>query len=304
MHASDNTTNLWPTVFRRAFWQAVWGRFVQAGGLDSAAALAYTTLLGLVPLIALVLSVLSVSHWFDTWREEVVHAFVRMLSPEALDRVEAALVSFSRQAAALKGPSLLFLAVTVMFLLDAVYKKVAAIWVEANRSRWWVRVLHYLGVSLLGPILLVASLAISSWLLALPWLTDYDLISQARYQLLKGVPTLLTIAGFYLFYRYAPPVPVKPRAALLGALLATLLLGLLKFGFSLYTHWVPTYKVIYGALAAVPLLLVWLYLLWAMVLFSAAVVWGLDRVLSGKSLKTAYNVTEPCDGGAPHDQRH
>ncbi|SIO04698.1 membrane protein [Sulfurivirga caldicuralii] len=297
MPSSDTNTNLWPIVFQGAFWRSVWARFVQAGGLDSAAALAYTTLLGLVPLIALVLSVLSVSHWFDAWRDEIVHAFVRMLSPEALDRVEAALVSFSRQAAALKGPSLLFLAVTVVFLLDAVYKKVAAIWLEAERSRWWVRVLHYLGVSLLGPILLVASLAISSWLLALPWLTDSDLISQARYQLLKGVPTLLTVVGFYLFYRYAPPVPVKPRAALLGALLATLLLGLLKFGFSLYAQWVPTYKVIYGALAAVPLLLVWLYLLWVLVLFSAAVVWGLDRVLLGKSLKTGYNEMDRQNGG-------
>ncbi len=297
MKPEVNSTDLWPHVLSAPFWRAVWRRFVQAGGLDSAAALAYTTLLGLVPLIALILSVLSVSAWFDVWRDEIVHAFVRMLSPDALARVETSLVHFSHQASALKGPSLVFLTVTVIFLLDAVYKKVAAIWLEAERSRWWVRVLHYLGVSLLGPVLLVISLAISSWLLALPWLTDSDLISQARVQLLKGVPTLLTVAGFYLFYRYAPPVPVRPRAALLGALLATLLLGLLKFGFSLYARWVPTYTVIYGALAAVPLLLVWLYLLWALVLFSAAVVWGVDRILVGKSLKTGYNEIDPQKGG-------
>jgi len=304
MDGRSDAVDLWRAVGSPAFWRAVWRRFLQAGGADSAAALAYTTLLGLVPLIALVLSVLSVSHWFDAWREEIVHAFVRMLSPDALQKVETALVGFSRQAAALKGPSLLFLAVTVMLLLDAVYKKIAAIWLEAERARWWVRVLHYLGVSLLGPVLLVGSLAVSSWLLALPWLTDYDLVSQARYQLLKGVPTLMTVAGFYLFYRYAPPAPVKSRAALLGALLATLLLGLLKAGFSLYAQWVPTYQVIYGALAAVPLFLVWLYLLWALVLFSATVVWGLDRVLAGKSLKTGYNEAKPAQGGGQNDQWH
>lgn len=85
--------------------------------------------------------------------------------------------------------------------------------------------------------------------------------------------------GFYLLYRYAPPVPIRQRAALAGAVLATALLELLKWGFAIYAKMVPTYQLIYGTLAAIPLFLVWLYLLWAMILWVSAVVWGLDRYL-------------------------
>ena len=265
------------------FLRAVWRRFQQAGGTDSAATLAYATLLSLVPLFALAISVLSVSSLFAQWQSQVVHFLVNMVSPDALSRVEPTLLAFASQAAQLKGPSIIGLLITVLFLLERIYRKLAAIWIEQPRARLWVRVLHYLGVSLLGPVLIGLSFWLSGFLAALPLLQTWGFMAPVKAHALKAIPVAMVFVGFYLLYRYAPPVPIRKRAALVGAALATAGLQLLKAGFALYIQWFPTYQLIYGALAAIPLFLVWLYLLWAMVLLVAAVVWRLDKLLKSES---------------------
>ena len=261
------------------FLRTVWHRFQQAGGTDSAATLAYATLLSLVPLFALTISVLSVSPLFAQWQEAVVHFLVKLVSPEALSKVEPTLLMFAQQAAQLKGPSIVGLVITVLFLLERIYRKLSAIWVGQPQARLWVRVLHYLGVSLLGPVLIGLSFWLSGVLAALPLLETWGFMAPVKAQVLKVVPVVMIFSGFYLLYRYAPPVLIHKRAALVGAALATLGLQVLKAGFALYVQWFPSYQLIYGALAAIPLFLVWLYLLWAMVLLVAAVVWQLDKLL-------------------------
>ena len=268
------------------FLQDVIRRFIAAGGLGSAAAMAYTTLLGLVPMIALMLSVLSLTGLFDSWREEAVNLMVRVLSPGSLTRVEEALWDFSEHAAAMKGPSLIFLVLTVLFLMEAVYKRFAAIWHEATCARWWVRLAHYVGVAVFVPPLIAVSLWLSAWLAALPWLQGLSVIEAARLQMLDWIPWLMMVAGFYLLYRFAPPVPVSDRAALIGAVLVSVELELLKAGFALYTRLVPTYEIIYGTLAAVPLFLIWLYLMWILILLNATVVWRLDQLWRSRSARS------------------
>jgi len=265
------------------FLRAIWRRFQAAGGTDSAATLAYATLLSLVPLFALAISVLSVSSLFAQWQAQVVHFLVNMVSPDALSRVEPTLLAFAQQAAQLKGPSMVGLLITVLFLLERIYRKIAAIWQEKPHSRLWVRVLHYLGVSLLGPVLIGLSFWLSGFLAALPLLAEWGFLAPVKAHALKALPVVMIFFGFYLLYRYAPPVPIRKRAALVGAALATVGLQLLKAGFALYVQWFPNYQLIYGALAAIPLFLVWLYLLWAMVLLVAAVVWQLDKLLKSET---------------------
>ncbi len=261
------------------FMLSIWRRFQQAGGTDSAATLAYATLLNIVPLFALAISVLSVSDWFAQWQAEVVHFLMGMISPDSLRKVEQALLAFAEQASKLKGPSIVGLLITVLFLLDRIYRKIADIWVEQPRAKLWVRILHYLGVSLLGPVLIGLSFWLSGFLAALPLLAHWGVLAPVKAQALKAAPVVMVFVGFYLLYRYAPPVPIRKRAALVGAALATAGLQMLKAGFALYVQWFPNYQLIYGALAAIPLFLVWLYLLWAMVLLVAAVVWRLDFLL-------------------------
>lgn len=261
------------------FLRAIWGRFQAAGGTDSAATLAYATLLSLVPLFALAISVLSVSPLLAQWQAQVMHFLLTMVSPDAIERVEPILLTVAQQAAQLKGPSLVGLLITVLFLLERIYRKIAAIWQAQPGTRLWVRVVHYLGISLLGPVLIGLSFWLSGLLAAWPLLAQWGLWLPEKVQLLKLLPIVMIFCGFYLLYRYVPPVPVRKRAALVGALLASIGLQGLKAGFALYLQWFPSYQLIYGALAAIPLFLVWLYLLWAMVLLVAAVVWQLDKLL-------------------------
>ena len=284
-----------------AFLRLVWRRFDRAGGLDAATVLAWTTLLSLVPLFALVVSVLSVSDWFVAWREEVVRTLVHTFSPGSLEKVEQGVMQLSAQAARLTGPSLAFLFITVLLLLDKIYRKIAAIWHEEPVSRMWHRLLHYLGVSLLGPLLIALGFSLSAALAALP-LLDIPGLAWVRAQGVRLLPVAMTIAGFYLLYRYAPPVPIRPKAALAGAVTATVLLALLKGLFVLYARY-ASYKVVYGALAALPMFMVWLYLLWAMVLWVAALVWALDKALiSGQFPPQGYNESSESHSADPaHD---
>lgn len=268
----------------------IWRRFQQAGGVDSAASLAYVTLLSIVPLFAYVISVLSLTHWFEAWMDQVADFLVQLLTPDSLARVEALIRTLSLEAVKLKGPSLVGLLITVLFLLDKVYRKIAGIWLEVPRGKLWVRVLHYLGVSIFGPILIVLSLWVSGVLGALS-LLDFGWLNGVKLEALKLVPFVLTMIGFYLLYRYAPPAPIAPKAAWLGAFLATVGLQLLKAGFALYVQY-ASYKVFYGALAAIPLFLVWLYLLWSIVLLVATVVWFVDKRLKIGRFSTKVKLTE------------
>ena len=255
-------------------------RFQRAGGVDSAASLAYATLLSIVPLFAYVISVLSLTHWFDTWMDQVVDFLVQLLTPDSLYRVEEWVLMLSMEVAKLKGPSLVGLLFTVLFLLDKVYRKIAGIWLEVPPGKLWKRVLHYLGVSFMGPLLIAVSLWLSGVLGTLS-LIEAGWLQTVRLEVLKWVPFVLTVVGFYLLYRYTPPVWITRRAAWIGALLAAVGLQLLKAGFALYVQY-ASYQVMYGALAAVPLFLIWLYLLWGMVLLVATVVWHIDKRLKIK----------------------
>jgi membrane protein len=266
------TVSGWQRFVSRRFWWAVLKDFWAKRGMDSAAILAYVSLIAIVPALALVLSLFSLSPLFESLKESVMQTVVHHLLPTAKPVIEEYLVQFSLQAAHLKGVGSGLLLVMTLVLLWNVDERLNLVWENQLPRRWWKTLSHYLGVSILGPFLLGVSGLLSSYLFALPVVNQW--LPQAVIQpSLALLPWLFSVLGFLFLYRFVPRHPVTWTAAAVGALLATLMMELLKAGFKLYLTWFPTYDLIYGAFAAVPVFLLWLYLLWFIVIFNAHVVY-------------------------------
>jgi membrane protein len=122
----------------------------------------------------------------------------------------------------------------------------------------------------LGPLLAGASLAISSYLLSLRWINATGVTSLVD-QMLRIFPLLLSWLAFWLLYSIVPTQRVPPRDALIGALVAGALFELGKKGFALYVTMFPSYQLIYGVLAVIPILFLWVYWTWCIVLLGAEI---------------------------------
>jgi membrane protein len=144
------------------------------------------------------------------------------------------------------------------------------IWGVRSKRRLVSKFLIYWAVLTLGPVLIVASVLATSQLVVLAGLSDV-VVSSWGERLLKVAPVGTSLLAFTLIYGVVPNVRVRLRHALTGGAVAAVLFELAKRGFALYIKAFPTYEAIYGALAAVPIFLLWLYLSWTVVLIGAEV---------------------------------
>jgi len=259
------------------FWLSVFKRFKDRQGSDAVAILAYTSLIGIVPMLAVMLSLFSVSTYFESFETLVMEQVVHNLMPSSQPLIEGYLLKFSQQAVHLKGPGLIVMFLTTLMLLWKVDEKLNAMWSNRLSRKWWVSLLHYLGISLLGPLLLGLSLLTSSYLLALPFLAETTpWFTQITFGL-ATLPLLLSWLGLTFLFKFVPVSFVPTKVAFLGGFFAMVQLELLKYGFTVYVKLFPTYDLIYGAFAAIPLFLLWLYLIWFIVIWNGAFIVSLIR---------------------------
>ncbi|MEQ8701437.1 MAG: YihY family inner membrane protein, partial [Bauldia litoralis] len=163
------------------------------------------------------------------------------------------------------------LAVTAVILLDTVDTYYNRIWRESEVRPLLQRVLMYWTILTLTPLLVGGSLALSTYIFAKP-AASLPTVPTAGAQTLFGwLPTLLLFVAIALSYFIIPYRRIRLHHALIGAAVAALLYDVLKWGFALYFKLFPSYQTLYGAVAVIPLLLVWLYLVWCAVLLGAQI---------------------------------
>ncbi len=253
-------------------------RFWQGNDLQAAGSLTYTTLLALVPLLTVTFAIFSAFPAYSRLRQQAYELLFDNLVPAVGGEVQSYVDQFMSNAAALTGFGVVGLAVTSIILFFSVEAVFNAIWRATDPRPLVVRILSFWAVLTVTPLLLGASLSVSSRALA-----EFRASDDATFGLLNLLlPGLFEAAAFTLMYLSIPNRDVHWKDAILGGVTAALLMEVSKIGFGLYITAFPTYETIYGALSAVPIFLLWLYTVWSIVLFGAEITAALPEWRAGK----------------------
>jgi len=230
--------------------------------------LAYISLLSLVPLVAVAFSVLNAFPMFSSLRLDIEAFVYANVVPSRGDELQTYINGFVENIGEMTTVGVLFLLVVALMLMHNIDKTLNKIWRVQKRPRLMISLSIYWMILTLGPILLGASIAMTSYLAALthladsytPWLSNL---------FLTVAPYVVSFLAFFILYQLVPNTRVRYRYAFWGALFSSVLFEMLKKAFALYIYYFPTYQAIYGALALVPILFVWIYLCWVVVLLGA-----------------------------------
>ena len=236
-----------------------------------ASALAFTTLLALVPLITVSLSILSLFPFFSQWRGSVEDFLYSNLMPATGEVVSGYLREFSSQAGTLTGLGLVVLMATALLLLSTIEDALNGIWRVRKGRTPMQRLLLYWAMLTLGPILAVASLSLSSYLGSLVFLDLMPGTQLVGATALLALPVLVEGLGFLLMYLVIPNCLVRFRYALTGAITAVVLFETAKHVLILFIANFNTYQIIYGVLWTIPVFLVWIFVSWLVTLLGACV---------------------------------
>lgn len=252
--------------------RAFMGDFIKQCQTDritvSAGHLAYVSLLSLVPFIMVFFTILSAFPAFADVRGELESFIFNNFVPHAGDVVQKYMSEFVGNASRMSAISILFLVIVALMLISNVDKTLNRIWrTESNRPAIYTFAIYWM-VLTLGPLLIGSSVIISSYLVGLANFAE-EYTPGLTTALLKIVPFISATTAFFIVFMVVPNKRIEPRHAAAGAILSALLFELSKQGFALYVASFPSYQVIYGALAVIPILFVWVYLSWIVVLLGA-----------------------------------
>jgi membrane protein len=247
----------------------------------SASSLTFTTTIALVPFFTVVLAVFTAFPMFNKLQAGLQTWLVQSLVPDAIARqVLGYLTQFAVKASRLGVVGLAALVITAIALVLTIDRTLNGIWRVKRARPLAQRVLIYWAVMTLGPLLLALSLSATSYALT------------ASRGLVRGMPGgvqlvldlvefVLLTGGLAALYRYVPNTPVRFGHALAGALFAAVGMEIAKRLLAGYLALVPSYSAVYGAFATVPILLVWIYMAWVIVLFGAVIAAYLPVLLAG-----------------------
>jgi len=240
--------------------------------------LSFVTLLSIVPLLAVIFSVFSLFPVFQDWRGEVESFVFKNFVPTLGESIQGYLMRFVENATNMTSLGLVALFLVALLLISSIDHTLNHIWrVRKNRRKLFSFSIY--GVVLtLGPVLIGISLMTTSYLFSLPGFEDNTLLAIRKF-FIAFLPYLGSFSSFLLIYLLVPHTRVHFWSALSGAMIASVLFELSKSTFALYFTHFPVYKEIYGALAIIPLLFVWIFISWVVILVGAQVAASLDGFL-------------------------
>ena len=240
--------------------------------------LSYVTLLSMVPLLAVIFSLLSIFPFFEKLKEEVEEFVFRNFVPELGDVLQEQILSFVDNATRMTPFGLIVLLVVALLLLSSIDHTLNQIWRVGKNRGIILSYSIYIVVLISSPVLLGTGLAANSYLVSLGGIEEGSELSAIKL-ILSSMHFLGSFLFFLLLYIVVPHTKVHFWSAVFGALIATLLFELSKSVFALYFINFPVYQAIYGALAVIPLLFVWVFISWVVVLVGAQISASLDGFL-------------------------
>ncbi|MCA1797351.1 MAG: YihY/virulence factor BrkB family protein [Desulfuromonadaceae bacterium] len=256
--------------------------------MEKAAALTYSTLLALVPLLAIMFALLKGLGVHNTM-EPLLLKYLSSGSDEVVSNVLGYINNTN--VGSLGGVGLITLLLTVLFLLTNIEKVFNSLWqVRENRS-WFRRFADYFSVITFGPLFLLAAISMSSslrsqtlvqWILEQPWLGEVVIMA------LEITPFVVIWAAFIFLYLFMPNTKVHFSAAAVGGVTAGTLWLLSQWGYMSFQIGVGKYNAIYGTMAALPVFMIWLYIGWMIALAGGA----LSRAWQGRNTLALEKTTK------------
>jgi membrane protein len=253
------------------FLERVIGRLRDIDLARAAGSLSFTTLLAIVPLITVAFSFVGRFPIFEDWLKVLEQFMLRHMLPFAAStEIRGYITGFAEQAARLTGVSVALIAVSAALAMASVERQINAIWgIRKGRSLPRRLIVYALGLTAV-PVLVGASMSITTWLV-MHSLAAVSLRKTLGTQIAQTLPFLFAAAGLTVLYKAVPARHVGAVPAIMAGALAAAALEAAKRGFGWYLSQVSSYAVVYGALAALPIFLLWIYLCWIIILAGAAI---------------------------------
>lgn len=247
----------------------------------SASSLTFTTTIALVPLVTVALALFTAFPMFAKFQEVLQKWLVESLIPDNIARqVLGYLTQFAGKASRLGWAGLTALFFTALSLVFTIDRTLNAIWRVRRPRPLGQRVLVYWAAITLGPLLLAVSLTITSYIVTASRDVVGGMPGGLRF-LLDTLEFFMIAGGLAATYHYVPNTSVKWGHAWTGGLFAAAGIEIAKKLLAVYLKAVPTYSAVYGAFATLPILLVWIYVAWAIVLLGAVIAAYLPSLLAG-----------------------
>jgi len=266
--------------------------------------LSYVCLMSLVPLMVVMLSVMTAFPLFAELQQSIEQFVYQNFVPAAGDVVQHYLSGFVANASKMSAVAVSFLFVAALLLISSIDKTFNNIWRVNDKRRTITSFAMYWMVLTLGPILVGASIALSSYLVSIVSVDEYDVLGLFDV-FLRLLPLLSSIVAFVILYMAVPNKAVPFKFALAGAAVAGVLFELAKKAFALYIAAFPSYQVIYGALATIPIIFLWVYVSWLIVLTGALITVSLQEypLFKEQRLKDQENKAEELYTESDEDSR-
>ena len=252
-------------------------RFHRDRCVQIAASLTFTTLLSLVPLLTIALTMFSAFPVFEDFSSQIKAFLVNNLMPDMAGKVITQYMrQFTESAMRLTAVGIALLAVTAMLMMLTIDHAFNAIWRVSRPRPLLKRLVVYWAVLTLAPLLIGASLSLTSWLvgLSMGYAKQIPVFGMGA---LKVLPLLFTTLAFAMLFRLVPNRHVPHIHALIGAIAAAFVFESMNRAFGYYISHFPTYKLVYGAFASVPVFLMWIYLSWLSILLGAVIAASLSH---------------------------
>ncbi|MFW1678524.1 YihY family inner membrane protein [Pontibacter sp. JAM-7] len=247
------------------FLQYLFKQFIANRGILNAAALTYTTLFAVVPLMTVSYAMLAAIPSFQDVGQQLQGWIFQNFVPSTGQVVHDYLADFSSQARKLTGIGVAVLAVTSIMMMKNIEAAFNRVWRVSEPRKGLSSFLLYWAILSLGPILIGLGLLLTSYIASLSIITSAtELVGRAR--LLALLPMVMSAAAFTLLYAAVPNCRVPIKSALVGGIVVALLFETAKRGFAAFVTQFPSYELIYGAFAAVPLFLMWIFISWVIIL--------------------------------------
>lgn len=260
------------------FLRYVGERFAKDGGANMAASLSYTSLLSLVPLMAIALAMLAAFPVFNGVRETLVGWAFQNFVPAVGQVVQDQFNRFLANAGRLTAAGIVGLGFTAIMLLVTIEGAFNCVFRVARARSIMSKLLVYWTVMTLGPLLIGTSLSLQGYLTAI---TKLQIAKSTASMLAAPLPTALSMAAFTVLYATVPNRRIRLRDAVIGGVVAGLMFAALRWGFGIYITSSKAYTSLYGAVAAVPIFLFWMFLSWAVVLVGAEITAALPEWRAG-----------------------